>query len=159
MRKLLALCFAVVLSGCAAPELNRSEIAVEEQAIVERFQGWVSAINNFNGSFDDINDKFMHSEDLVVVSPNGKRVEGWENQAPEISEYYQNVTYVNFVPQAPSVRVINGEFASVVFRHSTTTDYRMTGRAANAGWGMMLWQKDADGQWRILTSILSNNSL
>jgi ketosteroid isomerase-like protein len=159
MRKLLALCLLVALSGCAAPDLNRSEIAVEEQALEGRFEAWVSSINNFNGSFDDINDKFIQSEDLVVVSPNGNRVEGWENQAPEISSYYQNVTYVNFVPLAPAVHVINGEFATIVYRHSTTTDYRMTGRAANAGWGMMLWQKDADGQWRILTSVMSNNSL
>ena len=158
MRKLLALCFSVAVLGCGVSELNRSEIAVAEQALNGRFEGWVTAINN--RTLADIDDSFIHNEELVVVSPNGNRVEGWESQHTEIRNYYQNISYVNFVPLSPTVHVINSEFASVVFRHSTTTDYRMTGRSANAGWGMMLWQKDpADGQWRILTSLMSNNSL
>jgi ketosteroid isomerase-like protein len=157
MRKLLTLCFSVLLFGCSAPELNRSEIAVEEQALEERFEAWVTAVNN--RTLADIDDSFIHSEALVVVSTSGTKVEGWEAQHAEIRTYYNNISYVNFVPITPSIQVIDAEFASVVYRHSTTTDFRMTGRSANAGWGMMLWQKDADGQWRILTSLLSNNSL
>ncbi len=157
MRKLSTLCVSLVALGCSSVALTRSEIAVEEQALEERFQEWVTAVNN--RTIADIDDMFMHSEDLVVISPNGNRVEGWENQETAIRNYYQDVNYVNFVPLAPSIHVITDEFASMIYRHSTTTDFRMTGRAANAGWGTMLWQKDSDGVWRILTSTISNNSL
>ena len=157
MRKLLALWFSVVALGCGNKDLTRSEMVVQRQALNDRFQQWVTAVNN--RTIPDLDMMFIHSEDLVVVPADGNRAEGWEFQRTEIRNYYQNINYVNFVPLSPAIRVINDEFASVMFRHSTTTDYRMTGRSAKAGWGMMLWQKDVDGVWKILTSMVSNNSL
>jgi hypothetical protein len=156
MRKLLALAVSISLVGCSSAKLTPNEMRVEEQILGDRFQEWVTALNN--QAYASLDSIYMHTDDVDVIWADGTRARGWDDQETAIRNFYQTVTYMNFGPQTPDIRVLNANYATITYRHSTTTDHRMTGRAVHAGFGMMLWQRDpVDGRWKILKSIMSRN--
>lgn len=154
-RVLASALVAVLLLGCTPSDtLTRRERIVEENVLGQRFQDWVTAINNRD--IGDLHSMYFHDDDLRVVGARGERANGWTEREMMITNFYGSIDYVNFVPQAPDIQVLTGTYAMVSFRHSTTTDFRMSGRHAAAGSGFMVWEKDdADELWKIRGEMLS----
>lgn len=145
---------AVVL-GCQAPELTRQQRAVEEQFVRDRFTAWTEAWNN--REIDSL--KAAYGEDgVTAVWPGGIVVDGAQQQRDAIDSFYNNVQYMNFVPQSPAVEVLSATVAIVRFRHSMDLRYADTRRELSSGQGTLVYVKGEDGVWKIHRQHLSVSS-
>lgn len=142
--------------GCA-DTLTRQERAVAREIVAGRFEIWTRAVNN--RSLDSIDGMYLNDPDIEVISALGNRAIGFEEVQRQTRDFYRAIDYLNFVPVDPIVEVIAPDAATLIFRHSTTTDYRNSARVVAAGSGLMVWAKDpSDGLWKIRTELISQHA-
>ena len=149
----LACVFAL---GCEQ-ELTMRERVVEEQAVEERFQNLVRLMNN--ARVDSVLAFYDQSPALRVMWSDGTRAEGIEQVEQSLRDFYGKINYMNFVPQSPTIQVLNKDVALTSFRHSTDVVLAGGDRLpVSSGQGMIVWGKGDDGPWRVLSQIISVNS-
>jgi hypothetical protein len=145
---ILVLACVLVLAACER-ELTMRERAVEEEMVEERFNTWVRLVNN--ARVDSLLLLYHQVPTLETLWPDGRRTTGYEELKQNLREFYQGISYMNFVPQNPEFQVLTRDLAVATFRHSTDIVLANGDRQPVAsGLGTLLWMKDsADNLWKI----------
>ncbi len=154
--RLSAFVASVAVLGCSAPSLTPKQRAVEEQFVADRLNEWATSLNN--REIEDLTALYQDAPVLSVVWPSGRRAIGFEEQQQAIQDLYNLAQYMNFVTQSPTTEILSPGWAVTAFRYSLDTRYFDTRRELWAGFGTLVWIKDAtDGLWRIHLQHMSVN--
>ncbi|MCZ6917520.1 MAG: DUF4440 domain-containing protein [Gemmatimonadetes bacterium] len=154
--RLSAFVASVAVLGCSAPSLTPNQRTVEEQFVADRLTEWGTALNN--REIENLTALYQDAPDLRVIWPSGRRAIGFEEQKQAIQDFYNLAQYMNFVTQSPGTEILSPGWAVTSFRYSLDIRYFDTRRELWAGFGTLVWIKDAtDGLWRIHLQHMSVN--
>jgi ketosteroid isomerase-like protein len=111
-----------------------------------RVNQWARAVNN--RAYDTLATLYHHGPELVVITSDGRRLDGWEavdaaNRAQAESPAF------NFLVRDVTVDVVSEEVAVSNFRTSLDVETGR-GRQVTAGFSTLVWIREADGRpWTI----------
>jgi ketosteroid isomerase-like protein len=106
----------MALGACQSTTMTRQEMAVQEQNIQDRMQGWAKAFSNRER--DSLATYYDQAAGLTVAWPDGDRRTGWEQEAAKHEEFFTMARQVNLVLQDPQVEILSRTTALVTFRHA-----------------------------------------
>jgi hypothetical protein len=106
----------VALAGCGPAAMTRQEIAVQEQNLQARVQGWARAFSNRQR--DSLATYYDQTANLSMAWPDGDRRNGWEEETAKHEEFFTMARQVNLVLQDPRVEILSSTAAVVTFRHA-----------------------------------------
>jgi ketosteroid isomerase-like protein len=139
----------VALAGCEQ-QITPQDRAVAEQALRDRVTGWARTFSNRDR--DSLATFYEQTPAFTFAWADGRRTNGWEEEAKAQQEFFGAVTQTNLVLQDVKVEVFTSAVALVTFRH--TADFIVGGDGASpqrnyfTGLGTMVWTKPAPkGLW------------
>lgn len=147
----------LLVLACAAPlacgpqELTNRERLVQAELIEAGLNTWVRHMNN--GKRDSVVAMYDSSAALVVVGLDNQRALGFEEASRLVNDFFDRISFMNFVLQDPKIDIVSRNVAVTVFRHST--DIVLANRSRiplQAGPGSIVWVRRRDGApWMIRT--------
>jgi len=159
----LVLALVVVMAACST-EMSLRQLTEAEQAINNRLNTWVRALNN--SELDTL--LLMHHQvpELMVILGDGTEAMGWSvavegevpattGRGPAVQDMYRqlfsNIDRMNVAMQGPRTEILSLDFAITTLRHSTDVIYADGERAPPvAGHVTIFWVRDRmDDEWKI----------
>ncbi len=114
----------------------------------DRMTEWATALNN--REIENLTAMYYNDPGLRVIWPSGRRSIGFEDQQLAVQDMYNMAQYMNFVIQSPETDILSDTWAVTSYRYSLDVRYFDTRRELWAGFGTLVWIKDAtDGLWKI----------
>jgi len=134
----------VALTACQPAAMTRQEIAVQEQNLEARVQGWAKAFSNRQR--DSLATFYEQTAGLSMAWPDGDRRNGWEEEAAKHEEFFTMARQVNLVLQDPQVEILSAGAAVVMFRHAMDLIIGDVNpeRRYFTGQGIMVWTRADD---------------
>jgi ketosteroid isomerase-like protein len=155
-RKQLVLAAVGLLAGCMPSKLSRQDLAVEEQALDARVNGWAKAFSN--QQLDSLATYYEQSDMLSMAWPDGQVSQTWEEEAAFQKAFFDAAGQVNLVVQDLGIEVVSPTIAIMTFRHATDviTEQGTPQRRYFTGVGTLVWMRaNARSPWLIHTGQLS----
>jgi len=134
----------VALAACRPAAMTRQEIAVQEQNLDARVQGWARAFSNRDR--DSLATFYDQTAALSMAWPDGDRRSGWEDEMAKHQEFFNLARQVNLVLQDPRVEVLSPSAAIVTFRYAMDVIIGEVSpeRRYFTGQGTMVWTRVDD---------------
>jgi len=131
----------LALAACRPATMTRQEIAVQEQALQGRVQGWAKAFSNRQR--DSLATYYDTTGSLTMAWPDGDRRNGWGEESAKQDEFFGIARQVNLVVHDPQVEVLSPTAAVVTFRHAmdVIVGEVQPERRYFTGQGTMVWTR------------------
>lgn len=144
-RQMLVLALGgLALAACRPATMTRQEIAVQEQHVGARVQGWAKVFSNRQR--DSLATFYDQTGELSMAWPDGDRRTGWEEEKAKQEEFFGMARQVNLVLQDPQVEILSPTAALVTFRHAMDIIIGDANpeRRYFTGQGTMVWTRADD---------------
>lgn len=145
MRTIFAVLAIALIVGCGqqAADQNPGHAAVDPAAL-QAHENYVAAINSNN--LDSL--LGMLTDDVVFMAPNSPVMEGKQALIPWLEGYL--AAYQTHWAKTVDEFVVSGEWAFERYSwKSTDTSLEDGSVFEDTGWGLVIYQRDADGKWRV----------
>lgn len=144
----LVLALVVVMAACST-EMSLRQLTEAEQAINNRLNTWVRALNN--SELDTL--LLMHHRvpEVTVILADGSEAVGWEAEENLWRDFFAGFERINVNMLGPEIEILSPEFAITTFRHTTDIMRDETTRdPPAAGHVTIVWVMDRmDNEWKI----------
>lgn len=144
---------AAIAAACGKPALTNQERELERGRVQARFDEWVQRVNN--RELDSLFTMYNDSPDLVVAWSDGFRTLGLADHEARTHSFFDQIQFLNLVPQSPVHEVLDQVVATTTFRYSIDMVLNDTSRDPYSGQAQLVWVKGPDDMWRIHNEIFS----
>lgn len=147
--RLASLLLLTLIVGCSEGEMSVRQRFLAQSTVSVQLENWARAVNNQD--IDSLALVFENTQELRVLSADGRILQGWEHVRAHYGELFGEAVMVNLVIDAIEIEVHSRDVVLATFRHSLDLEKNDGWREpTESGLGTTVWLNSGEeGSWRL----------